>query len=237
MDVESRGFTRHADAQGESIEPGSTMHVESRSPSHEQAIIGPARFGKYGPVDSETDQANLSAVRMSGEDEVNIIFWNMVERGRIVQQENACVAGAARAIFEKCGDLFAARFAAPVRSDQLYGPRRRFHESFGIIKQTYPGRFESRTDFGRPFVIVVAENGEALAGEAPQGRERACQCSRASGPFHGEEVAGDQHQIGVEIDQFFDPIAQPMNGLPWPQVRIGDLHNAEHACLSGLGRF
>ena len=78
-----------ADAEREPVEAGPSMDVEAVPPPREETVVGPARRGQGRPVEAQGDQADLSAVGVSREDEVDVVLRERVEAHRIVEQEQA----------------------------------------------------------------------------------------------------------------------------------------------------
>ena len=83
----------------------------------------------------------------------------------------------------------------------------------------------------RRLVVVVAEDGEA----ARRQRARAARAPRRARPgvrgaLHGEEVAGEQHEVGLVRDQVLDLAPQAADRLP--RTRGADRRSARCAAVA-----
>ena len=120
-DLEHRMFGGDADTEREPVEAGSAMNVESAASAREEALIGPSRGGQDGPVDSERDEADLSSVSVSREDEIDLVLGQRVKAHGIVEQEQTQVSVAARKAREEPAEVFAVAAIDEVGTDDLDG--------------------------------------------------------------------------------------------------------------------
>ena len=63
------------------------MDVEVAAPPREKPLVGPARAGQHGPVEAEAHEAHLPAVGVAREHEVDVVVGQIVERARVVEQQ------------------------------------------------------------------------------------------------------------------------------------------------------
>ena len=65
------------------------MHVESASTAGKESLVRPSTPGEDSPVESQRNQPDLSAMSMTGEDEIHLVFRERMEAQRIVQEQES----------------------------------------------------------------------------------------------------------------------------------------------------
>ena len=79
----------------------------------------------------------------------------------------------------------------------------------------------------RRLVVVVAEDRVAAARHAPERLEGGSERPGCRVALHREEVAGEEYEVGIVVDEVVDELVEAMDGLPRTEVRIRDLYDAE----------
>ena len=83
---------------------------------------------------------------------------------------------------------------------------------------------------------MVSEDRKAAARVVRERAESFCERSGRSAALHGQEVAGQGDQVGFTLHQRSNRPLQLGDGLPGPEVRVGDLHDAQDLLLERARR-
>ena len=95
-DFEQRRFSRHADPEREAVEAGAAMDVETIRAVTEETVVGPRGPREHRPVEPEAHQAELTAVGVAGERQVDVAQRNVPEDAGVVEEEQSQMARTAR---------------------------------------------------------------------------------------------------------------------------------------------
>src|SRR5439155_1061537 len=119
VEADGFGFARRADAKREAVEAGSAVNVEPPRAVSEEPVVGPGAPAQDRPVEAEAQEAELPAVRVARERQVDVPGRDVPEDARIVKEQQAEVFGAARMAGDELLDVLPAPAADPVRADDL----------------------------------------------------------------------------------------------------------------------
>ena len=194
----------------------------------EEAVVGPARAREHRPVEAELTSPSWppcvwpDSVRSASP-------WGTCRKPqRIVQQEQAEMPRAAREARQQ--PWMCSRRPLPTQSapTSCTGPTAVSTTASSSTSSVTPSR---RARGGPRFglVVVVAEDREAAPGQRRSGASALASAPGRAGALHGEEVAREEHQIGLVRDQAsIDP----------PQARTGcqDPRCGSAICTTRSGR-
>src|SRR4051812_3290269 len=99
------------------------MHVQAIVTARPKAMIRAGHEdAQQGPLQAQTHQADLAAVRVSREDEIRFALWQVTERARIVQKHDAQAAGNSRVAGGDARQVLATVTPDEVHAQDLYWP-------------------------------------------------------------------------------------------------------------------
>ena len=78
-------FGGYADSEWKAVEARSPMDIEAAKATGEKALIRPFRHRQRRPVDAKGDEANLTAVSMTRENEIDVVLRKGMKPDRIVE--------------------------------------------------------------------------------------------------------------------------------------------------------
>ena len=82
-----RRFTWHPDPQRETVKSGAAVNVQSVGTQSEKSVVGPWASRKHGPVEAKAHEPNLTAMGVSGKNEINRARFDVSKAQRIMQHE------------------------------------------------------------------------------------------------------------------------------------------------------
>ena len=78
-------FGGYADAERKAVESRPPMDIEAAKATGEKALVRPFRHGQRRPVDAKGDEANLTAVSMARENEIDVVLRKGMKPDRVVE--------------------------------------------------------------------------------------------------------------------------------------------------------
>ena len=109
------------------------MNVEAVGALREQTMVGPTRAAQHGPVQSETDQSQLSTVGMARKSQVGVARRDIGETVRVVEKQQAHVVFSAWMPGQKFVELFGRIFSRVIGPQDLHGAPSGFNHGFFTV--------------------------------------------------------------------------------------------------------
>ena len=114
-----------AEAQREAVVTGTAVDVHAIGTARPEAVIGDlvAEEAQERPREPETEEPDLSAVRVAREDEIALARREMLERAGIVEKDDARLAGLTRMLLADAREPRCAIAERKVHPDDLHVAR------------------------------------------------------------------------------------------------------------------
>ena len=211
------------------------MHVEPVRPVSKEAMVRPRRTFQHRPIEPETHDADLTAVRVAREGEIGLALRHVPESAGVVEQQQTHETFSARMVRENRLDVLPPAPPAVVGTHDLDRARWRLDDGFFVHQEPNARSAKPGAHFFRRLVIMISEHREAPTVERGERREGFGERPRRPHALHGEEVAGEKNEIRIHRDESLDAAPELPDGLPRPQMGVGDLNDVQRTVRQGCG--
>ena len=210
------------------------MHVHPVSTARPEAMVGDLdpEEPQEGPRQAQADEPDLSAVRVTGQDEIALALRQVSERSGIVQEDDARGACLARVLPAHALQVGLAVPPHELHPHDLHGPGLRRHHPLLVHEERDPVGSQCACDVLGCLVVVVAVAREHLARHRGQRLERPPQQRWIALRLHRQEISREEDQVRLARHRTRRDAPQALDGHERTQVRVGDLHDAERPLLA-----
>jgi hypothetical protein len=157
---------RDSETERKSVVPSSAMHVQAVAAASPEAVVRKlqAEETQKGPREPEAQEPYLATVRVPGQNEIPFAFWQMSERARIVQQNDAHKPRLPWMLTANARQMLGAAPPDEVSADDLDGPCFGVESPLLVHEQRDPVFSHGARDGLGRFVIMVAIAREDTSG-------------------------------------------------------------------------